>query len=131
MKFTFAEFRSSEGCCITKHEKSEVHFERNRSSHYFWKFTSNKRQNNSEVQFEQVEVRNIFRSSLATIGKFTYLRTEIHSPYRSSYLKWKFTPYNVEVRLEVQMQIRGSSDLCPEKFRCDGSSLYFLKFTSN
>jgi hypothetical protein len=57
-----------------------------------------------------VEVRNIFRSSLATAGKFIYLHTEIHSPYRSSYLKWKFTPYNVEVRLEVQMQTRGSSD---------------------
>jgi hypothetical protein len=78
-----------------------------------------------------VEVCNIFRSSLTTVRKFTYLFKEIHSPYRSSYLKQKFTPYNVEVRLEVQMQIRGSSDLCPEKFRCDGSSLYILKFTSN
>jgi hypothetical protein len=32
---------------------------------------------------------------------------------------------------ESMMQIRGSSDLYSKKYRCDGSLLYFLKFTSN
>jgi hypothetical protein len=89
----FAEFRSSEDCCITKHENRKVHFEHKNIEVHIILGSSlrTKRQNNSEVQFKHVKVRNIFRSSLATTGKFIYLHTEIHSPYRSSYLKWKFT----------------------------------------
>ena len=84
-KFTFTEFRSSEGCCITKHEKSEVHFERKRSSHYYRKFTSNKKTNTTQKFNSKRWNRKIFSevhlppsgSLLTSVRKFTP-RIEVH-----------------------------------------------------
>jgi hypothetical protein len=129
----FTESRSSEDCCITKHENRKVHFEHKNievqiilGSSLRTKDKTTRKFNSNMWKFAIFSEVHLPPpgSSFTSIRKFT-------PPYRSSYLKWKFTPYNVEVRLEVQMQIRGSSDLYPEKCRCDGSSLYFLKFTSN
>jgi hypothetical protein len=53
---------------------------------YFRKFTMNKRQNNSEVQFWLVEVCDIIGSSLATVWKFTYLWTEVHFPHKKVHI---------------------------------------------
>jgi hypothetical protein len=89
----FAEFRSSEDCCITKHENRKVHFEHKNIEVHIILGSSLRTKDKTTRKFNSNmwKFANIFRSSLATTGKFIYLHTEIHSPYRSSYLKWKFT----------------------------------------
>jgi hypothetical protein len=127
------------------HQIGEVHFR------WIPKFKTllNNSTRNLEVHFEcarsSLRTKKHLRSSIWTgrssqyFRKFTFHRRKVHlppygsslHPYRSSYFIRKFTPCNMDVRLEVQMLTAGSSHPSPGKFRYDGCSLYFLKFTSN
>jgi hypothetical protein len=71
-----------------------------------------------EVQFEKVEVCDIFGSSLATVETFAYLYTEVHFShievhilYTSSLLTTLRFVRKFRYRLEeVHIRLQGSSD---------------------